>query len=36
MPRCGSAQLTETVQVTGEATPLVDTRSTLIAHNVTR
>ena len=28
-------QLTETVQVTGEATPLVDTRSTLIAHNVT-
>jgi hypothetical protein len=28
-------QLTETVQVTAEATPLVDTRSTLIAHNVT-
>jgi hypothetical protein len=27
--------LTETVQVTGEATPLVDTRSTLVAHNVT-
>jgi hypothetical protein len=27
--------VTETVQVTGEATPLVDTRSTLIAHNVT-
>jgi hypothetical protein len=27
--------LTETVQVTGEAVPLVDTRSTLIAHNVT-
>jgi hypothetical protein len=27
--------LTETVQVTGEAAPLVDTRSTLIAHNVT-
>src|SRR4030095_13747045 len=26
--------LTETVQVTGEATPLVDTRSTLVAHNV--
>ena len=26
--------LTETVQVTGEATPLVDQRSTLIAHNV--
>jgi hypothetical protein len=26
--------LTETVQVTGEAAPLVDTRSTLIAHNV--
>lgn len=26
--------LTETVQVTGESTPLVDTRSTLIAHNV--
>ena len=28
-------ELTETVQVTAEATPLVDTRSTLIAHNVT-
>ena len=28
-------QLTETVQVTAEATPLVDTRSTLISHNVT-
>jgi hypothetical protein len=28
--------LTETVQVTGEAAPLVDTRSTLIAHNVTQ
>src|SRR5688572_11179431 len=27
--------LTETVQVTGEATPLVDTRSTVVAHNVT-
>jgi len=27
--------LTETVQVTAEATPLVDTRSTLVAHNVT-
>jgi hypothetical protein len=27
-------QITESVQVTGEATPLVDTRSTLIAHNV--
>ena len=27
-------ELTETVQVTGEAAPLVDTRSTLIAHNV--
>ena len=27
-------QLTETVTVTGEASPLVDTRSTLIAHNV--
>ena len=27
--------LTETVQVTGEAVPLVDSRSTLIAHNVT-
>jgi len=27
--------VTETVQVTGEATPLVDTRSTLVAHNVT-
>ena len=27
-------QLTETVQVTAEAAPLVDTRSTLIAHNV--
>ena len=26
---------TETVQVVGEATPLVDTRSTLIGHNVT-
>jgi hypothetical protein len=26
--------LTEVVQVTGEASPLVDTRSTLIAHNV--
>ena len=26
--------LTETVQVTGEVAPLVDTRSTLIAHNV--
>src|SRR5687768_8074055 len=26
--------LTETVQVTGEASPLVDQRSTLIAHNV--
>ncbi len=26
--------LSETVQVTGEAAPLVDTRSTLIAHNV--
>ena len=26
--------LTETVQVTGEAAPLVDSRSTLIAHNV--
>ena len=26
--------LTETVQVTGEATPLIDLRSTLIAHNV--
>jgi hypothetical protein len=26
--------LTETVQVTGEASPLVDNRSTLIAHNV--
>lgn len=26
--------LTETVQVTGEATPLIDTRSTLVAHNV--
>jgi hypothetical protein len=26
--------LTETVQVTGEAAPLVDNRSTLIAHNV--
>ena len=28
-------QLTETVQVTAEAAPLVDTRSTLISHNVT-
>ncbi len=28
-------ELTETVQVTAEATPLVDTRSTLVAHNVT-
>jgi len=28
-------ELTETVQVSAEATPLVDTRSTLIAHNVT-
>lgn len=28
-------QLTETVQVTGEAAPMVDSRSTLIAHNVT-
>ena len=28
-------ELTETVQVTAEATPLVDQRSTLIAHNVT-
>ena len=28
-------ELTETVQVTAEASPLVDTRSTLIAHNVT-
>jgi hypothetical protein len=28
-------ELTETVQVTAEATPLVDTRSTLIGHNVT-
>ena len=28
-------QLTETVQVTAEAAPAVDTRSTLIAHNVT-
>ena len=28
-------QLTEAVQVTAEAAPLVDTRSTLIAHNVT-
>ena len=28
-------QLTETVQVTAEAAPLVDTRSTLIGHNVT-
>ena len=28
-------QLTETVQVTAESAPLVDTRSTLIAHNVT-
>jgi hypothetical protein len=27
--------LTETVQVTGEATPLIDTRSTVVAHNVT-
>jgi len=27
--------VTETVQVTAEASPLVDTRSTLIAHNVT-
>jgi hypothetical protein len=27
-------ELTEVVQVTGEATPLVDNRSTLIAHNV--
>jgi hypothetical protein len=27
--------LTEVVQVTGEATPLVDTRSTMVAHNVT-
>ena len=27
--------LTETVQVTSEATPLVDTRSTVVAHNVT-
>ena len=33
--RCASAQLTETVQVTAEAAPLVDTRSTLISHNVT-
>ena len=28
-------ELTETVQVTAEASPLVDTRSTLVAHNVT-
>ena len=28
-------ELTETVQVTAEASPLVDSRSTLIAHNVT-
>jgi hypothetical protein len=28
-------QLTETVQVTAEAAPLVDTRSTLVGHNVT-
>src|SRR6185369_2058266 len=28
-------ELTETVQVTAEASPLVDQRSTLIAHNVT-
>jgi len=28
-------ELTETVQVTAEATPLVDTRSTMVAHNVT-
>src|SRR3990170_5295160 len=34
MPRCGSGGVTETVQVTGEAAPLVDNRSTLIAHNV--
>jgi hypothetical protein len=27
--------VTEVVQVTGEATPLIDTRSTLVAHNVT-
>src|SRR5262249_25524937 len=27
--------LTETVEVTAEASPLVDTRSTLVAHNVT-
>ena len=30
----GVGAQTETVQVVGEATPLVDTRSTLIAHNV--
>src|SRR5688572_18946077 len=28
-------ELTETVQVTAESSPLVDTRSTLVAHNVT-
>src|SRR5688572_14222755 len=28
-------ELTETVQVTAEASPLVDTRSTLVSHNVT-
>src|SRR5262245_59971262 len=28
-------QVTETVQVTADVAPLVDTRSTLIAHNVT-
>ena len=27
--------VTEAVQVTAEASPLVDTRSTMIAHNVT-
>ena len=32
--RCASAASTETVQVTADASPLVDNRSTLIAHNV--